>query len=339
MRLSCGAQESRFARGAWFSTVTGSRDVSRPMQVYLPIAEMSVNALLILGMGGMVGVLSGLFGVGGGFLMTPLLIFTGIPPAVAVGTQASQLVATSVSGVLGHWRRGNVDIKLGTVMLAGSTIGTVIGVYVFSILQQLGQIDLVIGLSYVLFLGLVAGLMLVESVRAMLMRGRRPQSRGKLHKHNALHGLPFKTRFPKSRLYISAMLPFWIGFVGGLMVSIMGIGGGFVLVPAMIYILGMPAATVAGTSLFQIIFTSAIATFLQAYQNQTVDAVLGGLLLLGSVIGAQFGTRLTGVLRGEQARALLALLVLGVCFALGLDLFGHPGDVYGITVRIPVTGP
>ena len=303
------------------------------MQIYLPIAEMTVNALLILGMGGIVGFLSGLFGVGGGFLMTPLLIFIGVPPAVAVGTQANQLVAASVSGVLAHWRRGNVDVKLGLLMLAGSTIGTVVGVWLFGVFQRLGQIDLVIGLSYVLFLGVISLLMLSESVNAMLRRRRKGASRGKLHKHNILHGLPLKTRFQKSRLYISALLPFGLGIIGGLLVAIMGIGGGFFLVPAMIYILGMPSSTVAGTSLFQIIFTTAIATFLQAYQNQTVDVMLALLLLAGGVIGAQFGGRASGRLRGEQARALLALLVLAVCLKLAADLVVEPGDLYSITVE------
>ena len=302
------------------------------MQIYLPIAELSVNAILILGMGATVGFLSGLFGVGGGFLMTPLLIFIGIPPAVAVGTQANQLVAASVSGVLAHWRRGHVDVKMGTVMLAGSAVGTVIGVWIFGILQRLGQIDTVISLSYVFFLGLIAVLMLAESLRSMLRRGRSGGGRGKLHKHNVLHGLPFKMRFHKSRLYISALLPLSIGLIGGLLVAIMGIGGGFVLVPAMIYILGMPASMVAGTSLFQIIFTTAIATFLQAYSNHTVDALLALLLLTGGVIGAQFGTRVAGQLKAEQARALLAMLVLIVCLKLAADLVRPPADLFTIDV-------
>lgn len=313
------------------------RRPAAPMQVYLPIAEMSVNALVLLGMGGLVGFLSGLFGVGGGFLMTPLLIFIGIPPAVAVGTQANQLVAASVSGVLGHWRRGNVDFRMGWVMLAGSALGTVFGVWLFGMLQRLGQIDLVIALSYVVFLGVIAVLMLTESVSAMLRRRRPGLQRRKLHKHTALHGLPFKIRFHKSRLYISALLPAGIGMVGGLLTSIMGIGGGFVLVPAMIYLLGMPASMVAGTSLFQIIFTTAIATFLQAYQNHTVDVLLALLLLAGGVIGAQFGTRASSVLKSEHARALLASLVLLVCLRMAVDLFTPPADLYAVspTTRMP----
>lgn len=304
------------------------------MQIYLPIAEISVNALLILLLGGGVGFLSGLFGVGGGFLMTPLLIFIGVPPAVAVGTQANQLVGASVSGVLAHWRRNNVDVKLGAVMLVGGTLGTVLGVWIFGLLQALGHIDLVISLSYVIFLGTVSSLMLTESVRALL-RGRNVASRSKLHHHTWLHGLPFKMRFPRSRLYISALLPALIGFVGGVLVAIMGIGGGFLLVPAMIYILGMPTALVAGTSLFQIIFTTGIAAFLQAVSNNTVDIVLALLLLVGGVIGAQFGTRAGARLRGEQARALLALMVLAVAVKLAVDLVLRPEDLYSIT--LPVT--
>ncbi|MGP1394084.1 MAG: sulfite exporter TauE/SafE family protein [Inquilinaceae bacterium] len=308
------------------------------MQIYLPVAEMSVHLLLILAMGWGVGFLSGMFGVGGGFLMTPLLIFIGVPPAVAVGTQANQLVAASVSGVLGHWRRGNVDVRMGSVMLAGSTVGTVVGVWIFGLLKALGQIDLVISLSYVLFLGVIASLMLVESLRVMLRRRRGSAKRGKLHRHNALHGLPFKMRFPKSRLYISALLPLIIGVVGGLLVAIMGIGGGFILVPAMIYLLGMPASMVAGTSLFQIIFTTAIATFLHAYNNQTVDVMLALLLLAGGVIGAQFGIRASGKLKGEQARALLAVLVLSVCVKLAADLVITPDDPYSIEVAKVIVG-
>ena len=308
------------------------------MQVYLPIAEMTVPALLILGMGGLVGFLSGMFGVGGGFLMTPLLIFIGVPPPVAVGTQANQLVAASVSGVLAHWRRGNVDVKMGLVMLTGSAVGTIIGVWLFGVLQRLGQIDLVIALSYVVFLTTIAVLMLIESLRAML-RGRNGAAasrRTKLHHHNWLHGLPFKTRFPKSRLYVSALLPLGIGALGGLLVAIMGIGGGFFLVPMMIYLLGMPASSVAGTSLFQIIFSTAIATFLHAYQNHTVDVLLALILLAGGVIGAQFGTRAASSLKAEHARFLLGLMVLAVGIRLAWDLFTPPVDPFNVTVMSEV---
>ena len=304
------------------------------MEVYLPIAGMSVNAVAILGMGGVVGFLSGMFGVGGGFLMTPLLMFIGVPPAVTVGTQANQLIAASISGVLGHWRRNNVDVKMGLVLLAGGALGSVVGIAVFERLQDLGQIDLTISLLYVLLLGVVGVSMLVESVAVMLRR-RRPVSRAKLHRHTWLHGLPFKTRFPRSRLYISALLPFAIGVFGGILVSVMGIGGGFLLVPAMIYLLGMPTALVAGTSLFQIVFTTAAVTVMQATVNHTVDVMLALLLLLGGVVGAQFGSRLGGRLRGETARALLALLVVAVAVAVAIQLVETPEYPYSLAVEAP----
>lgn len=304
------------------------------MQVYLPIAEMSVNALLVLGMGGLVGFLSGMFGVGGGFLMTPLLIFIGVPPAVAVGTQANQLVAASVSGVLAHWRRGNVDVKLGVVMLLGGMVGTVVGVWIFSMLQRIGQIDITITLTYVLFLGTIGTMMMVEASRALIRRRAPTAKRGKLHRHIWLHGLPLKMRFQRSKLYISALLPAAIGAVGGMLVAIMGIGGGFMLVPAMIYLLNMPTGLVAGTSLFQIIFTTAMATLLQAATNQTVDVMLALLLLIGGVVGAQFGTKAGGKLRGEQARLLLASLVVAVALKLAFDLVVEPNDVFTISTRL-----
>ena len=305
------------------------------MTVYLPIAEMSINALVLLGLGGIVGALSGVFGVGGGFLMTPLLIFLGIPPSVAVGTQANQLVAASVSGVLGHWRRGIVDVKLGMVMLVGSSIGTILGVLVFGLLKRLGQIDLVINLSYVVFLGVIATLMLAESLGAIWRRHRSAGPARPRRRRTALHGLPLRMRFDKSKLYISALVPFTIGAIGGLMVAIMGIGGGFFLVPAMIYVLGMPTALVAGTSLFQIIFSTAIATFLQAYQNHTVDAVLALLLLLGGTIGAQIGTQASGRLKAETSRALLAFLVLAVCANMLVQLVAPPADTFSLTITEP----
>jgi len=235
------------------------------MHIYLPIAELSVNVFLILGLGGGVGLLSGLFGVGGGFLMTPLLIFIGIPSPVAVATEANQIVASSVSGVLAHWRRGNVDMKMGSVLLVGGVIGSSLGVWLFTFLRGLGQIDLVIKPSYVVFLSIIGGLMFVESVRAMTKR--KSATRSKAHKHNWMHGLPFKMRFRKSRLYISALLPAGIGVFVGLLSAIMGVGGGFVMVPAMIYLLGMPTSVVVGTSLFQIIFVTANVTILQARQQ------------------------------------------------------------------------
>jgi uncharacterized protein len=300
------------------------------MQIYLPVAGMSVDALLILGLGAIVGFLSGLFGVGGGFVMTPLLIFIGVPPAVAVGTQANQLVGASVSGVMAHWRRRNVDVKMGVVMLLGGIVGTVLGVGLFGLLQRLGHIDVVILLSYVFLLGGIGVMMLVEGFRTVWRRRGPSLGRGKLHRHGFLHRLPLKMRFPSSRLYISALLPFGIGFVGGALVAIMGVGGGFLLVPAMIYLLNMPSGLVAGTSLFQIMFTTAAATVLQAVSNGTVDGVLALLLLVGGVIGAPLGTRAGVGLRGEYARILLALLVVAVAGRLAWELVALPADLFDV---------
>lgn len=302
------------------------------MYIYLPIAEISINIFLILGLGGMVGLLSGIFGVGGGFLMTPLLIFLGVPAAVAVGTEANQIVAASVSGVLAHWRRGNVDIKMGSILLAGGIVGSTIGVYIFAMLRELGQIDLAIKLSFIIFLGIVGILMLFESIQTILHSRRPGAKRRRLHQHNWLHGLPFKMRFRKSKLYISALLPFMIGAGVGILSAIMGVGGGFIMVPAMIYLLGMPTSVVVGTSLFQIIFVTANVTFLQSVQTQTVDVVLAGLLLIGGVVGAQFGTRIGALLKGEQLRGLLALIVLAVCIKLVTDVIITPEDFFSLEI-------
>ncbi len=300
------------------------------MQIYLPIAEMSVNALILLGLGGGVGFLSGMFGVGGGFLMTPLLIFNGIPPAVAVATEANQVVAASVSGALAHWRRRNVDIKMGVVLLAGGFVGSTLGVWLFTILRGIGQIDFVISISYVLFLGIIGGLMVIESARAWL-RARQPAApRRKLHQHTWMHGLPFKMRFRTSKLYISALLPLAIGLFVGILAAIMGVGGGFVMVPAMIYLLGMPTSVVIGTSLFQIVFVTANVTLLQAITNQTVDIVLALLLLVGGVIGAQLGAIFGTRLKGEQLRVLLGLVVLVVCGGVAYNLVAVPEDPFSL---------
>ena len=304
------------------------------MNIYLPIAEISVNVFLLLGMGGGVGFLSGLFGVGGGFLMTPLLIFIGVTPAVAVATEANQIMAASVSGVLAHWRRGNVDFKMGGVLLFGGALGSVSGVWLFTLLRGLGQLDLVISLCYVILLGVVGVLMLVESTRALFRMRRQADVRRKLHQHHWMHGLPFKMRFRKSKLYISALLPVMIGFIVGILAAIMGVGGGFIMVPAMIYLLGMPTSVVVGTSLFQIIFVTGTVTFLQATQNQTVDAILALILLTGGVIGAQVGTRVGTRLRGEHLRSLLALLVLAVCGKLAYDLIITPSDLFIIGASV-----
>ena len=302
-------------------------------QVYLPIAEISVSVLLLLGLGGGIGFLSGLFGVGGGFLMTPLLIFIGVPPAVAVATQSNQTVATSVSGVLAHWSRGNVDFKMGTVLLGGGVIGSTVGVALFSLLRRFGQIDLVINIAYVLMLGSIGIMMLVESVKA-LRRVRRAQAPRKLHQHVWVHGLPLKMRFKKSRLYISAVMPVGLGFLVGILSALLGVGGAFMLVPAMIYLLGMPTVVVIGTSLFQIIFVAAVTTVLQSVENRTVDVMLAFVLTIGSVIGAQFGGRIGARLPGEQLRFLLALLILSVAVGLCYELVATPEDLYAI-VTLP----
>jgi uncharacterized protein len=298
------------------------------MQLYLPIAELSLNVFLLLGLGGAVGFLSGLFGVGGGFLLTPLLMFVGVTPAVAVGTGANQLIASSVSGALAHWRRGNVDLKMGLVLLAGGLTGSTLGVFLFQLLRQLGQLDLVVQLSYVGFLGVVGALMLQEGARSILRRRSHPTLRRKLHQHHWAHGLPFKMRFRRSKLYVSALLPFAIGLFIGVLAAIMGVGGGFIMVPAMIYLLGMPTAVVVGTSLFQIIFVMINVTFLQAWQNQTVDVLLALLLLIGGVVGAQLGTRVGARLRGDELRTLLGLIVVGVASRIAWDLAAVPDELY-----------
>jgi uncharacterized membrane protein YfcA len=303
------------------------------MDIYFPIAEMSLNALLLLGLGAGVGVLSGMFGVGGGFLMTPLLIFIGVPPAVAVGTEANQVVAASVSGALAHWRRGNVDIKMGVVLLIGGFIGSTLGVGIFTWLRNLGQVDVAIALCYVVFLGIIGVLMVTESVRAWF-RSRNPAApRRKLHQHTWMHGLPFKIRFRRSKLYISALLPLSIGIFVGMLSAIMGVGGGFVMVPAMIYLLGMPTSVVVGTSLFQIIFVTANVTILQSINNQTVDVLLALLLVVGSVVGAQIGTLAGARLRGEQLRILLGLIVLAVGLRVAYDLVMAPTELFSFAIR------
>jgi len=302
------------------------------MDIYFPIAEMSLNVFMLLAMGGGVGLLSGMFGVGGGFLMTPLLIFSGVPPAVAVGTEANQVVASSVSGALAHWRRGNVDFKMGIILLIGGFVGSTGGVWMFTWLRDLGQIDVVIALCYVTFLGIVGVLMLVESLRAWL-RSRKPgPSNHKLHQHTWMHGLPFKMRFRRSKLYISALLPLTIGVFVGILSAIMGVGGGFIMVPAMIYLLGMPTTFEDGTSLFQIIFVTANVTFLQSVNNQTVDVLLALTLIASSVVGAQFGTMIGVKMRSEHLRGLLGLVVLAVGLRVAWGLVALPDSLFSLGV-------
>jgi len=306
------------------------------MQIYLPIAELPVNVLVILAMGAAVGFLSGMFGVGGGFLMTPLLIFLGIPPAVAVGTQSTQVVASSVTGALAHWQRGSIDFKMGAVLLAGGTAGSVSGIFIFRLLTQIGQIVLAISLIYVVFLTIIGVLMMTESLKAMRAAARGtpvPASRG--GQHSWIHGLPFKMRFRRSKLYISVIPPVLVGFFVGTLSAIMGVGGGFIMVPAMIYLLRMPTSIVIGTSLFQIVFVTALTGVLHSVENQAVDMILGLLLVIGGVVGAQYGVRAAARLRGEHLRALLAAIVLLMGLRLGWDLVTTPHDIFSISDVAP----
>lgn len=293
------------------------------MQIYLPIAEMPVDPFIVMIMGGGVGFLSGMFGVGGGFLMTPLLIFYGIPAPIAVGTEASQIVASSVSGVTAHLKRKTVDFQIGWFLVLGGALGALFGVLIFRWLRALGQIDMIISLSYVSFLGIIGSLMFLESINSLR---KPPEVRPHRKKRSTpwMAALPFARRFRRSGLYISPIVPILLGMVGGIMSAIMGVGGGFIMVPAMIYILNMPTNVVIGTSLFQIIFVTAITTILHATTNQTVDIVLALMLLFGGVIGAQLGARMSVRLKAEQLRLALAMIVLAVCFKLAFDLVSAP---------------
>ena len=305
------------------------------MQIYLPIAEMPVNVLTILAMGGAVGFLSGMFGVGGGFLMTPLLIFLGIPPAVAVGTQSTQVVASSVTGALAHFTRKSIDFKMGGILLAGGVVGSVSGIFLFRLLTRIGQIDLVISLVYVIFLSVIGLMMMVESVRAIRAArgGAQPTRRG--GHHSWIHGLPFKMRFRRSKLYISVIPPILVGYFVGALSAIMGVGGGFIMIPAMIYLLRMPTNVVIGTSFFQIVFVTALTGVMHAYTNFAVDIVLGFLLVIGGVIGAQYGVRAAEKLPAEQLRALLAAILLLIGLRLGFDLVTTPDDTYSVVDVVP----
>jgi len=302
------------------------------MSVYLPIAEMNVNIILIILLGIMVGGLTGLFGVGGGFLMTPLLIFLGIPPTIAVGTEAPHVLASSFSGFIAHWRRKNVDIKMGIFLLAGGIAGSIVGVNLFKILREFGQIDVIIQFLFLIFLGLIGFSMLFESTRTTIKKYRTTSLiRTKLHQHSWIHGLPFKMRFHRSKLYISTIPPVIIGFFVGILSAMMGVGGGFIMIPAMVYILGMSTNVVVGTSLFQIIFVTANSTFFQSYLNQTVDIVLASLMILGGVIGAQVGARLGSTFKSEYLRGVLAILVLAVCIKILLDLTLTPDELFSLS--------
>jgi hypothetical protein len=301
------------------------------LDVYLPIAEVSVNAPLLVALGAAVGFVSGLFGIGGGFLMAPVLVFMGVPPAVAVASQANHVVASSASSVLAYSQQKGVDFRMGGIMAAGGAFGAFVGVELFRLLRLLGQADLVVALSYLVFLGVVGGLMLYESLRAIVRRRRgEPTPRRTERRRPWFYGLPFRMRFPRSGLYISVIPPIALGVFTGILSAIMGVGGGFILVPAMVYLLRMRASVVVGTSLFQIIVTTAITTVLQAGRNQTVDIVRAGLLLFGGVLGAQYGARVAGKFRADSLRAVLALIVLIVGLQMGLSLFVRPSEMFAV---------
>ncbi len=304
------------------------------MSIYLPIAEMNVNIFLIVFIGMAVGALSGLFGVGGGFLMTPLLIFLGIPPVVAVGSEAPHVLASSVSGVIAHWRKKNVDFKMGFFLLSGGVVGSTVGVNLFKLLKTYGQIDIVIQFLFIIFLGFIGLSMAFESAKTTIKNYRTTSAiRTKLHQHSWIHGLPFKLRFHRSKLYISAIPPILIGFFVGVLSAMMGVGGGFIMIPAMVYILGMSTNVVVGTSLFQIIFVTANSTFFQSYLNQTVDIVLSALMILGGVIGAQIGVRIGSQLKAEYLRGILAILVLLVCAKILTDLILTPANLFTTSIN------
>jgi len=303
------------------------------MEIYLPIAEMSVHWLIVLAMGGAVGFLSGMFGVGGGFLLTPLLIFYGIPSEVAVATTASHITASSMAGAIAQWKRRSVDFAMAGVLLAGGLMGTSFGVYLFKLLREAGQSEIVVSAGYVILLGTVGGLMLSESLQALRAARAGNPLPSRLQHHNWIHGLPLKMRFRQSRLYISVFPPLVLGFFVGMLSAIMGVGGGFILVPAMIYLLRMPTGVVMGTSLVQILCVTAATTVLQATSNYTVDILLAGLLILGGVVGAQFGVRIGAQMRGEQLRLLLAVLVLAVGLRLLIGLVVTPDDIFSVSVE------
>ncbi len=297
------------------------------MLIHLPIAQVAVDPLILIAIGMLVGFLSGLFGVGGGFLLTPLLIFYGIPAAVAASTQANQILATSIAGVSAHWRDRQVDTRLGTLMLVGGLAGSTIGVGVFSILKAFGVVDATISVLYIIFLSVIGGLMAWESVNALgKAGGGDPGRRTRLRAW--MRGLPMKRRFPRSGLYISIIPPIAIGFFVGVLAAVLGVGGGFILAPAMVYLLGVPTRVMVGTSLFQIIFLTAYVTFLQATFNGTVDLVLAAVLMVGGVIGARYGAIAGRRLKAAQLRLLLALLVLAIAGRLVYELYVEPQPEY-----------
>lgn len=303
------------------------------MQVYLPIAELSMNLFFLVGIGGAVGFLSGLFGVGGGFLLTPLLIFSGVPSSVAVASVTGQVVAASTSGALSYYRRGQIDLHMALYLVLSGVLGAFGGVATFQVLRAAGQLDLVISLGFLILLGFVGTLMLIEAARAIMKRRAGIVVREKLpNQHNWFHGLPWRVRFKKSRLYISVIPVLALGVAIGFVGSLLGIGGGFILVPALVYILRMPGNMVIGTSLLQVVAMMAATTILHAVSSQSVDILLAFCLMVGGTVGAQFGASAGKYLRGEQLRALLAILVLAVAIRFGLSLVLTPGDVYSTAV-------
>ena len=300
------------------------------MHIYLPIAGQSVNALLIIVLGFVVGVLSGMFGVGGGFLTTPLLIFYGIPPTVAVASATTQITGASVSGAMVHMRRGGVDMKMGLVMIAGGLLGSVVGAAMFRVLESSGQIDVVIGLLYVLILTSIGGLMLKDSLVTLGIIGVKAPARPPQRHNRWIASLPLRWRFYSSGLYLSPIAPLSLGFVAGVLTVLLGIGGGFILVPAMIYLFGMPGRIVVGTSLFMVLTVSAATTMVHSLTTRAVDIVLAGLLLVGGVIGAQYGAILTTRLKPDYLRLALAIIILLVALRMFLGLFWRPDEIFSI---------
>jgi len=302
------------------------------MDIYLPIAGLSVNALVIVGLGGLVGLMTGMVGVGGGFLTTPILIFYGIPPAVAVASATTQITGTSISGVLAHRRRRGVDVRMGAVIIAGGVMGSILGGFLFRLLQESGQIDTVISILYVLLLASIGLMMARESATALdiLKPSERAQTRAARRHNPLIAALPMRWRFYRSGLYISPLAPLGLGFISGILTVLLGIGGGFIMVPAMIYLLGMSAQVVVGTSLLQILFVTAVTTIVHATTTRSVDIVLAGLLLLGSVVGAQFGARLAQKMKPELLRMILAIVVLGVALRMALQLGYRPEEIYTV---------
>ncbi len=304
------------------------------MQIYLPVAELSLNIFLLIGLGLAIGFLSGMFGIGGGFILTPFLIFLGVPAGVAVGTGASQVVASSVSSAIGHWQRGNIDFQMGYLLIGGGVFGALAGVKVLAILSAYGQLDLFVSLSYVVLLGVVGALMLIESVQKLMPKqGAAPVSIRRGGQHTWIDGLPLKQRFRRSKIYVSAIPPVALGGFVGWLTAIMGVGGGFLLVPAMIYLLRLPTRIVIGTSTFQIVCITAFTTVLQSVQNHSVDIMLSLPLMFGGVIGAQLGVGFSERLKAEQLRALLALLVIAVAVRMALGLVVPPSFPYTLDTR------